>query len=382
MRRKWSWLVFIGALLCAVGTVTACNGSSGDTEIRYELMADGDSYAVARVGRDLKGSVEIPDSYENKAVLRIKEGAFQKCSRITHVVLPDAVTAIERDTFEGCTALTSVKFPAQLEDIGKRAFANCTGFTQFQIPKTVTSLSEYAFEGCTNLRELTVEEGSENFCASDNVVYDKPVTKIVTVASDSIVQSITLLSGITEIADRQFIGCEYFTHITIPEGVKSIGEEAFSTSWRIDTISLPQSLEKIGNAAFKGCKRLEKLVIPNNVTEIGQSAFEGCEFLDKLTLSSKLKEIGERAFWGCLAEKIILPTSLEYIGDAVFYGETTWTKKFYYEGSEESWGQIIINGYLTREDDSPLLYYFSDTYPTKPGLYWHYNENHEIITIW
>ncbi len=61
------------------------------------------------------------------------------------------VTSIYGRAFEACTALTSVKIPNSVTNIGYNAFRSCTSLTSIEIPSSITSIGDSAFEGCASL---------------------------------------------------------------------------------------------------------------------------------------------------------------------------------------------------------------------------------------
>ena len=74
-----------------------------------------------------------------------------------YIVIPESitynnskysVTSIGYRAFEDCTALTSVTIPNSVTSIGSKAFYYCSGLTSVTIPNSVTSISEYAFYAC------------------------------------------------------------------------------------------------------------------------------------------------------------------------------------------------------------------------------------------
>lgn len=53
--------------------------------------------------------------------------------------------------FEDCTALASITIPNSVISIGWSAFYGCTSLTNITIPDSVTDIKESAFIGCGNL---------------------------------------------------------------------------------------------------------------------------------------------------------------------------------------------------------------------------------------
>ena len=67
------------------------------------------------------------------------------------------MTSIGNSAFEGCSGLTSITIPNSVTSIGEVAFEYCSGLTSVTIPSSVTSIGDYAFSGCSNLTSVTIE---------------------------------------------------------------------------------------------------------------------------------------------------------------------------------------------------------------------------------
>ena len=52
----------------------------------------------------------------------VPESAFENCSNLTKVTLPDNLLAIERKAFEGCDSLKEIVIPPHVSKVGTEAF--------------------------------------------------------------------------------------------------------------------------------------------------------------------------------------------------------------------------------------------------------------------
>lgn len=87
--------------------------------------------------------------------------------------------------------------------------------------------------------------------------------------------------------------------VTIPSGVKEIATEAFADNKKLTSVMIPESVTKIENSAFLNCTGLKSLTISDSVKEIGKSAFSGCSALTSLSIGTGLTKLGTGAFAGC-----------------------------------------------------------------------------------
>lgn len=116
---------------------------------------------------------------------------------------------------------------------------------------------------------------------------------------------------------------------TYPED--EIPEGAFSGKTSLLRLVLPDRLKIINVGAFENCNNLTgSLIIPEGVTDVMAGAFANCNSMTgSLSLPTTLKRIGngwEKYWYGGAFEacgftcELILPTSVEYIGESAFLG--------------------------------------------------------------
>lgn len=83
----------------------------------------------------IKASTTISGEYTIKeGTLTIGNGAFENCSSLTAVVIPDSVISIGDEAFRGCSKFTSIVIPENVESIGNGVFYECDRLTSITLP--------------------------------------------------------------------------------------------------------------------------------------------------------------------------------------------------------------------------------------------------------
>ena len=255
-------------------------------------------------------SIEIPDS-----VTSIDDSAFSCCSKLTSIEIPEKLTSIESGAFSFCSGLTSIKIPDSVTSIGWEAFYQCSGLTSIKIPDSVTSIDNTAFSYCSGLTSITV--------SIENTVYDNrnDCNAIIEKDTNTLVlgcKNTKIPENVTSIGNGAFYGCSGLTSIKIPDGVTSIGNAAFCGCSGLTSIEIPRSVTSIGNLAFSDCS-VTSIEIPENVTSIENQVFYSCNELTSIKIPETVTSIGEDAFGYCSGlTSIKIPGNVTSIGDGAF----------------------------------------------------------------
>ena len=240
-------------------------------------------------------------------VTNIEADAFENCTGLTSVQIPETITSIGDGTFYGCYSLASITLPTGLTSIGEQAFRE-SGLISITIPDSVTSIGSFAFAE-TGLTSITLPQGITTVdygtffrCYSlESVSIPDSVTTIETSAFSGCnsLTDIVIPEGVTKIGGEAFYGCTALTSVTIPDSLRTIGSSAFYSCSHLTSISIPEGVESIPNEAFRACGRLTIVTLPDSVTSIGSYAFERCFSLTSITIPSGVTSIGTNAFENC-----------------------------------------------------------------------------------
>ena len=240
-------------------------------------------------------NVSIPSSVKTLGSL-----VFSGCTSLVNVTLPNTIPYLNGGVFQNCTSLASITIPNSVKYIDGSAFSGCTSLTSVTIPNSVTGIGHRAFNSCTNLAEISIPS-SVSFMSSE--VFSN--TAWFNNQPDGVVYAGTI--ALTYKGDKPS------GLLTIKDGTTAIADEAFNGCTGITLLRLPSSLKYINNRAFQGCSNMSVLTLPNNVKAIGQEAFAYCTNLTEITFPNSLVKLGSNAFSGTTWYSS-LPDGITYAG--------------------------------------------------------------------
>lgn len=176
----------------------------------------------------------------NEGVTYVGQYSFFKCTNLVSVQLPSTITEIgglgdmttSYGAFQECTSLKTINLPEGLKTIGPCAFKKCSALRSVVLPDSLTSLGYGAFCNCTNLNSVTYGSGLKS--TGINAFYQAGV------------KTIDFGPSITSIDTYCFYGCT-MTQLEIPEQIDSIGIRAFGDTYYFHSVTIYNA-----NLDFKG----------------------------------------------------------------------------------------------------------------------------------
>ena len=321
--------------------------------LEFTLLEDG-TYSVMRgVNATKVAAIEIPDTYNSKPVTVVDGFAFQNCTKLVSLTIPNSVTLVEYSAFQGCKRLEEIivkdviansalatywsvdgvlihkdeltghtqiayypqakqgayTVPEGVTEIPMNLFEK-TQITEITISASTTVIRKKAFYNCSTLKKITFAPGG-----TDNLVIEDGAFQ-----NCAYLSAITLPARLSELQINEethtmtmFSGCSALTHINIELGNqiyasnngiitnKAGNELIFCPTARAGAYTVPQGIESIAPYAFYGCQKLTVITIPGYVKTIGDYAFANCtrvarvEFVGGAVAGMKTN-IGEGSF--------------------------------------------------------------------------------------
>ena len=205
------------------GVCTRCGTERASEGLEYSLNSDETGYTVTGIGSCTDTEIVIPSKYNAKPVTRI----------------------------------------------GSYAFENCTGLTSVTIPDSVTSIGYRAFLGCTGLVNITVADNNTKYHSSGNCLVETASKTLILGCNTSVIPND---GSVTNIGQGAFSGCTGLTSVTIPDSVTSIEDNTFDGCTGLVSVTIGNGVTRIVSSAFEGCTGLMNITIPDSVTSISGGA--------------------------------------------------------------------------------------------------------------
>lgn len=231
-----------------------------------------------------------------------------------NTTIPSTVHAIGADAFEK-VAISAITIPTGVREIGDNAFANCKQAKSISIPDTVSSITDSysAFRGCSNVTSIVVDANNAYFDSRSNC------NAIIKKSNNTLVHGCTTSVIPNTVVKIEPYAFQYIaiSAITIPSSVSVIGNNAFHGS-SLTTIEIPNTVTSLGYSSFTACKSLSSMTISEGITSLPMGLCDACDSLTQITIPSTLQSIGNTAFAGTAITEFTFPSGMTSFGTDTF----------------------------------------------------------------
>lgn len=219
-----------------------------------------------------------------QSLLEIGYKAFKGCLKLGEITLPTYLRCIGSEAFKSTglkkisVRTSEIKNEPDVKEfcyhtIGYNAFDSCTDLTEIAIPDNIVQIGNHAFNNCTKLEKVT-------FSSSSSLLYIDSFC-----FSECTLKEAKLPEGLIKIGTCAFSYCPNLEEIVFPRSLKKIGYSAFASSGlkkvsisESTTEDIPKGNLLIEKEAFKNCEFLEEFSLPKGAN-VDFSILEGCSNL-------------------------------------------------------------------------------------------------------
>ncbi len=382
--RDTAWLNSMSAECCFVSDILIrYNGKGGEVTVGSEYIG-----SPKGITPDVfRGNTSITSiSFYGNKITEIPERAFEGCTNLAEILLPDSVVTYGKDAFAGTAWINNIEgdyvvmngrligytgeggdivIPEEVDKIYSYVFSGDDRITSvtFSRYNLMSEIDVNTFANCANLESIILSENidvvdrdaftgtawASSIAGTTKYLYYEDsyngVKKIVLyLGTDA---DVLIPQDVTEISQTAFSGVTTIKTLTVAEGSKltEIPTNAFKDCTALEKVTLASSVTKIGVGAFANTKWLSAatddfvvlngrlisyrgsdtaVMLPDTVSVIGKDAFGGNESVTSLVIADSVVTIEEYAFDGCEAlENVTFGSAIREIGAYAFRG-TSW----------------------------------------------------------
>lgn len=157
------------------------------------------------------------ECYIKDGTITIANMAFDNCTNLTSVILPDSVENIGEQAFDRCSSLFELQMSKNIKRIDSCAFHMCSKLAEIWLPDHVIEIGYAAFSdtkyarNSTNWEHGSLYKGGALYIGKHLVDFD--IDSDICVVKD----------GTIDIANATFEDCNFLRVLSIPVSVKHIG---------------------------------------------------------------------------------------------------------------------------------------------------------------
>lgn len=343
----------VGATGPTSGTCGAGSNEGGRDSVKWEVTPNGGKVA----SEDKNGNTVLLPAYtltiSGKGDIMDEPGqskagcwaALDKNGKmygdqITQVIIEEGVTGIGEVALNRNLHKATISIPASVTKIGKRAFGSemvvtlAEGNTAFKMVDNVLFTSDMKtlvryFPGEGTADSYTVPAAVETILGGafqkakinhidlgsvktigeyafqetviPEIVLPESVTKIETqLVNSAKVQKLVLNMNMAEMPTNWLYGAAV-EEVVVGKHITKLDNTFKRSNIKKVTFAADSNVKEFVGSTFFEMKRLESIVIPDSVEKMGDGVFRGCENLKSVVVGAGIKVIPNSAFNGCTA---------------------------------------------------------------------------------
>ena len=274
------------------------NASSGDYTY---TQSDGEITITKYAGSG--ENVEIPSQIEGMPVTTIGRRAFQNCSTIRQLTIPDGITFIDREAFRDCTNLEEIYYNCTLEKIGTDIFSGCSKLKTAYLGENVASFGSN--ENNTTfgpaMETFVVDEKNQKLFSMDGVLYwiqkdGSYAVALYPVAKKQ--ESFHISDTISGISKHSLCGNQYLKELIIDGDDLAVKGNAICNLSSLERLTIGGRIDSMDDNAIIDCDALQEIYVEANVPSprYGIGFFSGCDNLSYIRIGKNVTEFSVEDF--------------------------------------------------------------------------------------
>lgn len=176
----------------------------------------------------------IPDSVifqdESYSVVSIGQRAFDGCSNLSSIIIPDNIKEVEQYAFIGCSSAKKISVGNGVSIIYSGTFSGCTNVDTIEIGTGISIIYDSGgFDGCKHVKKVTWN--AKNCMDLNDSQFGRKTPFIKSISDDPQLEAVEIVIG----DSVEYIPATLFTDvpikkITLGKNVKDFGEYPFRCS--------------------------------------------------------------------------------------------------------------------------------------------------------
>ncbi len=149
------------------------------------------------------------------------------------------------------------------------------------------------------------------------------------------------IDGITRVGNSAFLGATNLENITFSDSVLEIGANALHSSG-LTHLELPANLKVLEGGSIQNIKSIDNIIIPDSVETIGDAVFNHWTSIESIVIPDSVKTLGHHVFSSCdNLKSIVLGDGVTSINIKSFSGTLAY---IYCQDTAERSCQDLIGG--------------------------------------